>query len=962
MSYPYNNYQDQLVNSVQQLQIDEKSRNSSTSPNPRVPVAHNSKRKRNQHVFMDLGSQATPSYQQYVDNNFDPNEAARTAGIHGSQSHSSIPPVGAIDNTSPYPYPGMQEDVYSRPPQSHYSAPGMGAYSNQQFQQSQPPQFQAPHQHQQQQQFGASSTATTNESVTVPGVRHLWDKHFKTNEFLTFENVSAPPAGIHYDVVDQGNASPEFARMTMYSVPNSEQLRASSRIPLGMVIRPFAETEDLPVPQVDLRKASAVPRCGRCRAYINPGMTHTGYSMTCNICSFTTSVPEEYITEIDSNGLRIDAAEKPEVSKGVVDLLVPEYYNLDEHNPPNSLHYVFLIDISKQSVDTKLREAVCSSIEGLLFDESIFAPGSKFSIIAYDTRLHFFNLSPDLEQATVSIVSDVSDPFLPFFEGMFADPVQSQSSISTTLRHIEQGTQYTGSEAAYGSALLAAKLLLEQVGGGEVISILSRLPTWGPGALALKSHIGRPPTEYERDILTPDNKFYTDLAKEYTKSNIGLNLIVASGEAPVDLMNVGYIANKTGGSVKYFNRFNIDKDEASLFQTIKGFVKQSSGYQGQLKIRCSGGLQVQKYFGPIEETDGMGAPSVPIVSSDTSIACEFEYDGKLSTKKDAHFQAALLYTSKDGIRKVRVINLIMSVTERITDVFNFADQDALLTLLLRQDLSRVPPSNLVAAKSTMTAQLSDIIASYKLLVATNNSLPTQIVLPNGLRTLPTFILAAQKSKALKPSTANPDLRVESFFNLQSFNCSRLSAYLYPLLISLHSLEDDDCENDSITARFNMPQTHILSHESFFEGGAFLVFNGKQLYILLHPNVNPLFLKDLFGESAESLETVNTQTSSLPILDTHLSEQVRNLCLYLADHYNHSGDPFPVRIVRAGIDVMDMAEIGEMLYEDRSPDYKVSSSDFLKTLHGQVLEKEKNGSINAAANNDSVSIGQRFHIF
>ncbi|KAG7833228.1 hypothetical protein KL943_004093 [Ogataea angusta] len=888
------------------------------------------RKKKTSHVHHQL----VPDYirDDHVDPGFDPNAAAMSPGMQAPHYYGQSAEPGAPPATAP------QEVAV---PTQQYPQTG---------------------QYQPQRPDVALDPAATDD-LSIPSIRYQLDYTYKDSDFLTFENVSPPLAGTQYTAVDQGNASPKFARMTLYSVPSSEKLRQQTKIPLGLVLTPFAQVApgEKPVPQVDFREISSVPRCRRCRAYINPAMQHGGYNMVCNICTFSSPVPQEYVSQVDANGVRSDYYVRPELHSGVYDLIVPKDYNFDEKDS-HPLHHVFLVDLSYEAVRTKLHVAACSAIRMALYHngESNLPKGSKVSIVGFANKLFFYNLSPNLEQTTVSVVGDLDDPFAPFHDGILADPMDSHAIIEATLSTIEQLTDYPGPEPAYGAALLAAKTILQEVDGGQVITFLSGLPSWGPGSLAVKLPAQKTTADYDKEVITAGSKFYQDLLKEYVKFNIGLHLLNGA-HTPIDLANAGLIPMRTGGSVKTWHNFNLDRDEADLMYTVKHLVTGACGYQGQLKVRCSNGLQVNKYYGGFHTSGQPEVPYLPICNSQTSIACDFVYDGKLDTKKDSHFQAALLYTSADGLRKVRVINCIMSVTERVADVFSFSDQDAVLNLVLRESLSRLPNISFAALRSYLNIQLADINAMYKLYVAKNNSSPGQLVLPHGLRTFPMFVLSALKTKALRERTGNPDLRVESLFDLANSTPEKLSVYLYPVMISLHDLDDSECLFDEQTGFFSTPKTIGLSQANLEMGGAYLVFNGKSLFLWFHTDVNPLLLQDLFGEHVTSLSQLDPLASQLPVLDTHISLQVRNLVKFLGKHYLNV-DFFPIQICRFKTDANE-AEFLELLYEDRSGDLVWSYSDFLKHLHKQITGKvETSSSAPAIDKKDTVSLGSRFGIF
>lgn len=103
-----------------------------------------------------------------------------------------------------------------------------------------------------------------------------------------------------------------------------------------------------------------------------------------------------------------------------------------------------------------------------------------------------------------------------------------------------------------------------------------------------------------------------------------------------------------------------------------------------MKVRCSNGLQVASYHGNfLHHTFGADL-EIGSVDADKAFGVLFSYDGKLDPKLDAHFQAALLYTSADGQRRVRCINVVAAVNEGGLDTMRFVDQDAVVSIMAKE--------------------------------------------------------------------------------------------------------------------------------------------------------------------------------------------------------------------------------------------------------------------------------------
>ena len=82
-----------------------------------------------------------------------------------------------------------------------------------------------------------------------------------------------------------------------------------------------------PVPVVDLEDAGIV-RCRKCRTYVNPYMTwhDNGHRFKCNVCPAFTETPPDYYAPMGPGGVRVDVAERPELSGGTVEYVAPGEY------------------------------------------------------------------------------------------------------------------------------------------------------------------------------------------------------------------------------------------------------------------------------------------------------------------------------------------------------------------------------------------------------------------------------------------------------------------------------------------------------------------------------------------------------------------------------------------------------------------------------------------------------------
>ena len=100
------------------------------------------------------------------------------------------------------------------------------------------------------------------------------------------------------------------------------------------------------------------------------------------------------------------------------------------------------------------------------------------------------------------------------------------------------------------------------------------------------------------------------------------------------------------------------------------------------------GLQIKSHYGGFLQS----APNelcFAHLSADTSFSVEIEHTRSLSTRTYAYLQCAALYTSLDGRRRVRVINLALNVVELAGNVFQFADLETVLTHMAKRGVLHV---------------------------------------------------------------------------------------------------------------------------------------------------------------------------------------------------------------------------------------------------------------------------------
>lgn len=805
---------------------------------------------------------------------------------------------------------------------------------------------------------GAQGRVNPEQIPSVPLSRDVAAEYYKTHVYPTMEQRLPPPATAPIVAYDQGNASPKHARLTLNCIPNSQEQLSTTGLPLGLVVQPLAKLADgeAAIPVLDFGDIGP-PRCRRCRAYVNPFMVFSngGNRMTCNLCGHPNEVTAEYFAPTDPSGARVDRMDRPELMLGSCEFLVPKEYWSKE---PVGMRYLFLIDVSAESCTRGFLKAFCDGALAALYGENVDVEeseagedgevppnpskiplGAKVGFMTFDRDIHFYNVSAGVASPQQMVMPDLEEPFAPISnEHLFVDAAECKANITTLLRQIpSMFEKIRHAEPALLPSLTAALSALSET-GGKIMCSLASLPTFGPGRLSVRdkgvNSAGVDTPEQEKALLKTDNVSFKKVQSDMVKAGVGVDFFLTSPPGGyLDIATIGLVAEKTGGETFYFPNWAYPRDTLRLEKEISHTVQREQGFAALMKVRCSNGLQIAHYSGNFTQHTFGADLELGSITQDSSMAITFSYDGKLEVRNDAHFQSALLYTTASGQRRVRCTNMVATVTENARESMRFVDQDAVLAILAKESASKVPEKSLQEVRQALQDKATDILAGYRKHHSGSHP-PGQLVMPENLKEFAMYVLGLVKSRALKGGKEPSDRRIQELRQLKGMSPGELSLYLYPRILALHNLDPSEGFADE-NGHLKMPQAVRASFASIEDGAAFLVDNGQMLILWLHAQVSPNLLEDMFGEGFDSLDKLDPNMNALPVLDTHLNAQVRNIMLALESGagMGRGSKGLAIQLARQGLDGAEF-EFARLLYEDRNGEAS-SYVDWLVLLHRGV---------------------------
>lgn len=775
--------------------------------------------------------------------------------------------------------------------------------------------------------------------------------------FRSRGDVTNPPpmASSLFTVVDEGNCSPRFMRPTLHQIPTTKDM-ITNQLPLAVTLQPMAECApgEEPVNVVDFGESGPI-RCTRCKAYINPFVTFIehGARWQCNICTMVNTVPRHYICGLDASGQRRDAAQRPELSRGSVDLVVTKDYCV---RPVQEPIYVFILDASPASVTSGLLKTAIDAIR-MAID---YLPGgarTRVGIVSFSAKIQFYFLRGEAAEPSFAVVGDVEDPFGPLPPNQWLMSVhQSKAQIDKVLDALPDLAASSSS-----SDLTASIAALEAVAdglhslGGRVLFVSAARPTVGRGSLPNREAYGDYSTPAESKMYSgigakTDSKheaelqdLYTTIADSCAARQICVDMFLCSPMGDfLDAATLGSLCKATGGTFHHMIGHMAQYDNATfLARELHHAVVRGVANETVLKLRCSSGLACERYFGPgVERVHG--ELEIAGISSRSTITCMLRHEGeRLKSGTSAYLQSALLYSSTDGRRMVRVQTVALPITDKPGNFYRFADLESIIAVIARTSATVTQSEELKVVRENATKQCVDVLHHYRVSCA-SGSPSGQLILPESIKLLPLFSLGLMKSTAFRsncspgssrePVDTRADERAAMLLLFSQLPVLEFSRITYPKLYALHDMGADvgSLVGEGASQRVQLPKRLSCSSEHLSSSGVFLLDAGLALFIYVGRDVPGEMLQVLFG-----VPQVMREGPPLQLVGAgQLADQVRGLI----QHLQADRAVWPrVQIALAGTDDATERRFVSLLVEDKTRQ-DVSYVDYLCAVHRQIQTK------------------------
>ncbi|PGH26610.1 protein transporter SEC24 [Polytolypa hystricis UAMH7299] len=742
-------------------------------------------------------------------------------------------------------------------------------------------------------------------------------------------NTSATPS-------PTANCPPKFVRSTLNAVPTTHSLLKKSRLPFALVIQPYGSLHDSE-DSVPIVSDQVISRCRRCRSYINPFVTFLdhGHRWRCNMCALTNDVPQAFDWDAAAQQ-GLDRWQRPDLNHAVVEFVAPQEYMV---RPPQPLVYLFLIDVSYASVTSGLLATAARCIRESLDRIPNADRRTRLGFIAVDSSLHYFTIprdGSDNSDPSMLVVSDLDEPFLPIPGDLLVTLAECRENIELFLDKLQEMFQNTtNAGSCMGSALRAGHKLIGPV-GGKMTVLTASLPNMGYGSLEMREDKKVLGTSKESSLLQTANSFYKSFAVECSKQQISVDMFLFSSQYQ-DVASLSNLPRYTGGQTYFYPGWNAARPEDAIkfAKEFSDYLSAEIGLEAVLRVRATTGLRMSTFYGNFfnRSSDLCAFPAFP---RDQAYVVEVAIDETVA-KPVICLQTAVLHTTCNGERRIRVLTLALPTTQSLADVYASADQTAIATYFSHKAVERVLSSGLEQARDALQSKITELLQTYKKELA-GGSAGGGLQFPANLRGLPLLFLALIKNLGLRKSAQIPtDMRSAALCLLSTLPLPLLIQYIYPKMYSLHDMPDDAGTPDEKTGEIILPPLCNLSSERLAPFGLYLIDDGQTQFIWVGRDAVPQLLMDVFGLADKTQLHVGKQ--SLPELENDFSERLRAVVQKSRDKLSRGVGSiiFPQLYV-----VKEDGEPGlrlwaqSMLVEDRA-DQGVALQQWMGTLREKVCD-------------------------
>nr|BAN65504.1 Sec 24 protein transport protein, putative [Babesia bovis] len=249
-----------------------------------------------------------------------------------------------------------------------------------------------------------------------------------------------------------------------------------------------------------------------------------------------------------------------------------------------------------------------------------------------------------------------------------------------------------------------------------------------------------------------------------------------------------------------------------------------------MRVRASKGWKITNWYGHCH-VRGSDLMVLANCHADQTYTVTFEHEENVVTDKIAYIQSALLHTTSNGERRIRVCTYAIPISDNVSQVLCSVDPEAVVLTVAHLGISSVLGGKLSDARAQVQTHCSRIANALSSLNAMQSAL-SQIVV---------YTLGLLKSPCFSEGNVPDDTRVYHCMRLMSLPLDHLAVYCYPRLMCISDLGSDYNDKGLGT----LPPSLKLTHSTLSQDSAYLIENGECMILWVGKGVSSQWLQSVF---------------------------------------------------------------------------------------------------------------------
>ncbi len=155
-------------------------------------------------------------------------------------------------------------------------------------------------------------------------------------------------------------------------------------------------------------------------------------------------------------------------------------------------------------------------------------------------------------------------------------------------------------------------------------------------------------------------RWYKTNAIDFSRLQIAVDVFLFAAQY-TDLATLSVLAKYSSGSTYYYPSYHAPRDGVKFERELTHNLTRATAFEAVMRVRATRGLRFSNFFGNyfVRGTDLL---ALPCCTSDSSFSLDIAYDEAMLSAQAITVQAALLYTSSAGERRIRVHTMVLPVT------------------------------------------------------------------------------------------------------------------------------------------------------------------------------------------------------------------------------------------------------------------------------------------------------------